>query len=102
MIGSPSYMAPEQTGGRLAEITTLTDVYGIGAVLYEVLSGRPPFRGKSAVSTARMVAEELPEPLPEVARDLRTVCLKCLEKKAAGPVCDGGGPGGRPGALRPG
>ncbi len=80
MLGSPSYMAPEQTGGRLAEVTTSTDVYGIGAVLYELLSGRPPFQGKSAISTARMVAEEPPRPLENVVRDLHTVCLKCLEK----------------------
>ena len=83
MLGSPSYMAPEQTGGRLAEVTTSTDVYGIGAVLYELLSGRPPFQGKSAISTARMVVEDAPRPLENVPRDLHTVCLKCLEKNQA-------------------
>ncbi len=80
MLGSPSYMAPEQTGGRVAEITTVTDVYGLGAVLYELLSGRPPFQGKSAISTARMVVENPPTPLPDVPPDLQTVCLKCLQK----------------------
>lgn len=81
VIGSPSYMAPEQMGGRVAEISTATDVYGLGAVLYELLSGQPPFFGASAIETMRRAAEEAPAPLPEVPRDLRTVCLKCLAKK---------------------
>ena len=80
-LGSPSYMAPEQMGGRTAEITTATDVYGLGAVLYELLSGKPPFFGTSAIETMRRAAEEAPTPLTSVPKDLRTICLKCLEKK---------------------
>lgn len=81
MLGSPSYMAPEQTDASLGEVTTVTDVYGIGAVLYELLSGRPPFDGKSALETARRVVEEPLAPLPKVPRDLRMVCYKCLAKR---------------------
>ena len=81
VIGSPSYMAPEQMGGRMAEITTATDVYGLGAVLYELLSGKPPFSGASAIETMRRAAESAPAPLPDVPNDLRTICLKCLAKK---------------------
>jgi WD40 repeat protein len=80
VFGSPNYMAPEQAGGRNAELTTATDVYGLGAVLYELLAGRPPFRGTSALDTIRRAAEESPEPLPDVPADLSTICLKCLEK----------------------
>lgn len=80
-LGSPSYMAPEQMNGRTAEITTATDVYGLGAVLYELLSGKPPFAGDSALETMRRAAEEAPRPLPKGPKDLRTICLKCLEKK---------------------
>ncbi|PZR72455.1 MAG: hypothetical protein DLM73_13145 [Chthoniobacterales bacterium] len=80
-LGSPSYMAPEQMNGRTAEITTATDVYGIGAVLYELLAGKPPFAGDSALETMRRAAEESPRPLTRGPKDLRTICLKCLEKK---------------------
>ena len=80
-LGSPSYMAPEQASGRVTEITTATDVYGIGAVLYELLAGRAPFAGASLIETMRRAAEEQPEPLPQVPRDLRTICFKCLAKK---------------------
>ncbi len=80
-LGSPSYMAPEQAEGRLSEITTSTDVYGLGAVLYELLAGRPPFAGSSPIETMRRAVEREPDPLPRVPRDLQTVCLKCLAKQ---------------------
>jgi WD40 repeat protein len=79
-IGTPSYMAPEQMGAKEVEITTATDVYGLGAVLYELLSGKPPFSGPSALETMRRAAEETPASLPGVPKDLHTVCLKCLAK----------------------
>ncbi|MFO1499826.1 MAG: serine/threonine-protein kinase [Verrucomicrobiota bacterium] len=79
-MGSPSYMAPEQMGGRTKEITTATDVYGLGAVLYELISGQPPFLGSTALETMKRAAEELPPPLSGAPRDLCTICLKCLAK----------------------
>lgn len=81
ILGSPSYMAPEQAEGRRADETTLTDVYGLGAVLYEMLTGRPPFVAESPIATARKVVEETPARLGQVPRDLETICLKCLEKE---------------------
>jgi WD40 repeat protein len=83
MLGSPSYMAPEQAEGRHGDITTATDVYGLGAVLYELLAGRAPFAGTTPLATARMVVDETPPPLPAAPRDLATVCLKCLAKEPA-------------------
>jgi WD40 repeat protein len=80
VMGSPSYMAPEQAEGRHDEETTATDVYGLGAVLYEMLAGRPPFVGNSPLSTAKKVVDEPPPRLEGVPRDLATICLKCLAK----------------------
>jgi eukaryotic-like serine/threonine-protein kinase len=85
LLGTPSYIAPEQADRRSRPIGPAVDVYALGAILYEVLTGRPPFKAETPLDTVLQVVNDEPVPVsrlqPKVPRDLETICMKCLEKE---------------------
>jgi serine/threonine protein kinase/tetratricopeptide (TPR) repeat protein len=84
VFGTPGYIAPEQAANAAADLTPATDIYSLGAILFELLTGRPPFLGEHAVAVLRQAAEndapKLRSVVPKVSRDLETICARCLER----------------------
>src|SRR5262249_22375113 len=95
VLGTPSYMAPEQAAGRVRELGPATDVYALGTILYEAVTGRPPFQAPTVSETLEQV--RFHEPVPpgrlqrRLPRSLETVCLKCLEKEPRRRYASAGG-----------
>jgi WD40 repeat protein len=85
VLGTPAYMSPEQAAGRVSDLGPATDIYALGVLLYELLTGRPPFHAERSIEALRQLLHEDPVPpgqlRPGLPRDLESVCLKCLEKK---------------------
>ena len=99
-MGTPSYMAPEQAWGQTHTIGHLTDQYALGAILYEMLVGHPPFRGATALETLELARTQEPVPptrlQPKIPVDLETICLKACQKDPAKRLPRRRGDGRRP------